>query len=439
MKKKFAVGVGIVSILTLGMLTVQASDNPHTVVFDGTTGSNLKTWYTLKASGRIEQVDGMLDGHRVTRNDNDKVDGGTARGLVGNAKDGYRVHGRIQEISLEKPGVASVFVDGRLFHTVVIDGTKNPGKGTDYVIQVAGKIRQVDDVIYGRKVTRNPDDKVRGSGAKGFAGRARDGYYVFGDIRAIALENPGAAAVFVDGKPYANTVKMGKIKKTGQIEKASSAGGISGGLGKYISARGRHLDPPGNSGACRSVYDVAGEVLERLEAAAKEVGCPIASAAASGSGAALDVEACIVGVNAVRDFQEYSTLAWNALVARNGWSNLGPRDLKIGDRVAGTIRGFGDRKFITVDFLGSDSIRLDLSEVRGRNETRVVVCKQDQRGTITELDNVVFNDDRSNRDRDENLNRTYRNMRNRQLIIFLNGLGKPDPGRQLKYVLETGS
>lgn len=433
MKKKFAVGTGIVSILTLGMLTVQAGDNSHTVVFDGTTGSNLKTWYTLKASGRIEQVDGMLDGHRVTRNDNDKVDGGAARGLVGDAKDGYRVYGDIEEISLEKPGVASVFVDGKPFHTVVIDGTKNPGKGTDYVIKVSGKIRQVDDIIYGRKVTRNPDDKVRGPGATGFAGRARDGYYVFGDIQAILLKNPEAAAVFVDGKPYTNFLPMG------QSTNAPAAAGTAGGPGGYISARGRHLDPPGKSGACESIYDVAGEVLENLEKAAKEVGCPIASAAASGSGASLDVQACIIGVNAVREFQEYSTKAWNALVARNGWSNVGPRRLRIGDRVAGTIQGFGDRKFITVNFLKSDAVRLDLSEVRGRNETRILVCKQDQRGTVTELDSVVFNEDRSSRNRDETLTRTYRNLRNRQLIIFLNGLGKPDPGRKMKYVLETRS
>jgi len=433
MRKQSLVGVGVLVVFTLGAPSVQGDNNAHTVVFDGTTGSKLKTWYTLKASGRIEQVDGMLDGHRVTRNDNDKVEGGTARGLVGDAKDGYRVYGQIQEVSLEKPGVASVFVDGKPFHTVVMDGTKNPGKGTDYVISVSGEIRQVDDVIYGRKVTSNPDDHVQGSGVKGFAGRARDGYYVFGDIRAIALKNPEAAAVFVDGKPYTNFVKMGQSKKT------SSAAGTPGGLGGYISARGRHLDPPGRSGACKSIYDVAGEVLESLEKAAKEVGCPIASAAASGSGASLDVQACIIGVNAVRDFQEYSTKAWNALVARNGWSNVGPRSLKIGDRVAGTIQGFGDRKFVTVEFLKSDSVRLDLSEVRGRNETRILVCKQDQLGTVTELDSVVFNEDRSSRNRDETLNRTYRNLRNRQLIIFLNGLGKPDPGRKMKYVLETRS
>lgn len=91
----------------------------QTVVFDGTAGPG-RTRYTLRASGRLEPVEGRLEGYAVTINPDDTLDGTgrAARGYVGDARDGYYVYGDIESITLAEPGAARVYVNGRLHSDV---------------------------------------------------------------------------------------------------------------------------------------------------------------------------------------------------------------------------------------------------------------------------------------------------------------------------------
>lgn len=57
--------------------------------------------------------------------------------LLPPVKNGCCAYGGIKEISREKPGITRVFVDGRPFRTVVIDGTKTRGESHKGLSQYA--------------------------------------------------------------------------------------------------------------------------------------------------------------------------------------------------------------------------------------------------------------------------------------------------------------
>jgi hypothetical protein len=119
----------------------------HTVVITSENASG-KTTYTVNASGDLAQVGGSLDGHSVSVNSPDQVSGATASGRVKSGTDGFKVTGTIQEIRLDNPDAATVYVDdgGPLgggaplqvyaSRRISVDGTADFGRaGTDVRFQ----------------------------------------------------------------------------------------------------------------------------------------------------------------------------------------------------------------------------------------------------------------------------------------------------------------
>jgi len=171
-----------------------------TVIIDG-SGRPGRTRYALGATGRVEQLAGNVDGFAATINDNDHVlDGKRATGIVGAAVDAYHVFGDLLYVELEEPGAATVYIDGQpVRHRVVIDGSSKSGR-TTYRILATGGLHKVGGKIDGFDATINPNDRIRRNEATGLVGSAIDGYYVFGPINRITLDDPGAADVYVDGQ-----------------------------------------------------------------------------------------------------------------------------------------------------------------------------------------------------------------------------------------------
>lgn len=167
----------------------------HTVVIDG-SGSGSSTDYTLRTTGPVEAVDGTLSGRRVSAEPGDSVSGPDAGGRVGDDADGYRVGGGIVSVGLEDPSAATVYVDGRPRHTVVIASGDVSG-GTTYEIRVDGEIEQVDGNVAGFDVSGG--DRVSEGGASGRVGAGDDGFVVYGEILSIDLDDPSGAHVYVDG------------------------------------------------------------------------------------------------------------------------------------------------------------------------------------------------------------------------------------------------
>ncbi|MYL23796.1 hypothetical protein GLV89_08325 [Halomonas alkaliantarctica] len=84
----------------------------HTVVISGTNTAE-GTDYILHGGGRLEQVEGELNGHSVSIQGNDNVSGNRAEGHVAGAKDGFMVFGPIPQVELNQSSNAIVYVDGK--------------------------------------------------------------------------------------------------------------------------------------------------------------------------------------------------------------------------------------------------------------------------------------------------------------------------------------
>lgn len=81
----------------------------HTIVVSGHGGTD----YRIHGGGRLEQVSGALDGHRVSKQKDDNVIGNRAEGHVGSGKDGFKVYGSVPEVKLDSPANAVLYIDGR--------------------------------------------------------------------------------------------------------------------------------------------------------------------------------------------------------------------------------------------------------------------------------------------------------------------------------------
>jgi len=169
----------------------------HTVVVTGEDISG-KTTYTVEASRALKQVEGTLEGFDVTKNPSDEIKGTTATGRVSSGADGFKVADDVEEITLDVPDAATVYVDGKEYHTIVISGDNTPGR-TTYTMKASDDLTQVSGSLDGHDgITIDPPDQVNGATASGRVSSGTDGFKVTGTIEEIRLDNPGAATVYVD-------------------------------------------------------------------------------------------------------------------------------------------------------------------------------------------------------------------------------------------------
>jgi len=207
-------------------------------------------------------------------------------------------------------------------------------------------------------------------------------------------------------------------------------------LDAYIDQTGQYLDDFKKAEGCKSAWELATEVRDVLEKATMEVGCPVLIA----QGMPMDVKSCLKATNTLQKFRRSAKKGWNSLVARNGWGTIGPRDLEIGgSSQSGTIVSVTDRKFVVLDYIPWDKVRVEVEEPSqgfGKLRTDMRICTQDQAGAITLRDQVDFNVTESNRNAADLYKKTFSGLANRQLIIVLNGTGYPATAK-FKYTLRT--
>lgn len=185
----------------------------QTVVIDGSDTSG-GTDYTLQGGGQIEAVSGQLEGHQVSIQSNDQVSGNSAQGHVGQGRDGYRVSGDLPRISLTSPVNADIYVNGRPYHAIIIDGSAASG-GTDYTLHAGDSLRQVSGQLNGHSVSIQSDDQVNGQTATGRVVAGKDGFISVGELPRISLKNPANADVSVNGLYYHTVVIDGSAASGG--------------------------------------------------------------------------------------------------------------------------------------------------------------------------------------------------------------------------------
>lgn len=84
---------------------------------------------------------------------------------------------------------------------VVIDASESSDP-TRYTIEVTGEIRTAEGDIAGFPVTINDEAAIDGEIATGRIESTVDAYYVYGEIRRIAVADPDVTEVWVDGERY---------------------------------------------------------------------------------------------------------------------------------------------------------------------------------------------------------------------------------------------
>ena len=170
----------------------------NAVVIDGSVSGG-GTGYTIEGAGQIKQVARKIGGKEVTIQANDNVSGNRAEGYVGQGRDGFLVAGEVPRITLEKPANAAILVNGEGYYTVVIDGSTANGS-TGYTIR-GGRIEQKSGSVGGHDISIQGNDQVSGNRAEGRVAGGKDGFVVYGARPDITLDNPGNAAVYVNGQP----------------------------------------------------------------------------------------------------------------------------------------------------------------------------------------------------------------------------------------------
>ncbi len=84
-------------------------------------------------------------------------------------------------------------------HTILVRGL---GQRVVYEIEVDGRLAPLNAEVGGHVAGLNPGDTIDGEWAHGFVRNGNDAYEVHGEIRRIALGEPGGALVLVDGERY---------------------------------------------------------------------------------------------------------------------------------------------------------------------------------------------------------------------------------------------
>lgn len=210
---------------------VQGSNASHTVVIDG-RGSPGTTGYAIKSSNSLNQVDGTVQGVSVTKDGNDSESRNAAKGYVGGGADGFRTTGAIPNVTLCSPDAASVSVDGKEYHGVVIDGRGGLSGNTSYTLEAGNTLDIEHGTVYGRDVSNDPNDNASGNRATGSVGSGADGYLMLGAVSELSLSNPFRATPYVDGREYHTVVVNGRnlsgstdytLENGGSLEQASGS------------------------------------------------------------------------------------------------------------------------------------------------------------------------------------------------------------------------
>lgn len=333
-------------------------------------------------------------------------------------------------------------------HIVLIDGAGGSGR-TRYTLIATDAVEKADGTFFGIQATINDNDLIEGRSASGVVGTAADAYYVFGDVQEITLEDSAAAEVYIDGALIAEftvdetgsepvTIRQPLEKEAESTQPES----VPDRLSEFVDTTHQYLNENIRAEGCQSIFELAEKVAAELADASTDVGCTVTANATrladpfAPAVQPIDVRSCLEDTGKIQEFSTKAASKWNELVARNGWATIGPRTFEIGDIKTGTIAGLGDRKWITMDYLAANAVKVELEKTGGRNETKVLICKQDQRGNIELLDEIRFNRE-GTRNAPQKWKQTYQEMRNRQLIIMLDGTNKPLPAPHFEYRMET--
>jgi hypothetical protein len=92
-------------------LIADGGELPHGIVIDSSEKGGPST-YEFSVSGPLMQIDGIVDGRRVSKNFGDNISDGVASGAVYDGADGFRFAGSIEWFWVENAENVDVYLNG---------------------------------------------------------------------------------------------------------------------------------------------------------------------------------------------------------------------------------------------------------------------------------------------------------------------------------------
>lgn len=196
----------------------------HTIKIHG--GGSSATSYSIRVDGSLRAVGSDLTGFYGGVEPGDRpasAPWNSVTGSVGGDADAFRVAGTIERITLSAPARDRVEVDGKTYHTLVVNGRRAPGSSSRYRFSVSGDLEplpagSVAGVDYGFNRART--DSVTGSTAAGAVSDRADGYWYTGEVTSWSTPGSSRAQVGIlqDGIKLREKFPDGATKGSATVE-----------------------------------------------------------------------------------------------------------------------------------------------------------------------------------------------------------------------------
>lgn len=335
----------------------------HSVVIDGSAQPG-RTRYTIRASGRIEAVDGQLDGFEVTRNANDEVLDGVATGIVGSASDGFHVYGDIDGISLDDPTAADVYIDGQPLPQFQL---------ATYSQQAHASLPEAQE---GDPCGSADCSEMT---TQWFLERVEFANEPSGDVQACG----GFATVFNPLWAQNRDLILGALNSTtsGPVCQALTIPATAYATNRQLREQNRVAGTP---------CETADDLREQLMTASQTGRVDRSLTCAGGFILGRVWENCSSNEGGLGNVPD-DLLSWyNNWLTDDGPASLGARAIEVGQDNTGTLLAPGNRRWFTPTVAQSNELSLRIDREDGNARTVARICKVDATNRFTFIDELSF-------------------------------------------------
>ncbi|HWP42960.1 MAG TPA: hypothetical protein VNO14_06985 [Blastocatellia bacterium] len=162
-----------------------------------------------------------------------------------------------------------------------------------------------------------------------------------------------------------------------------------------IIAINASAEPPVRAESCRSLAQVFSDIWKEWGRVIVATGCVAGAAVATGGAGVAASSECIRNASKYAQAAEAMIAFFNSAAA-NRWATIGPRRLEYGNTHQGTLVSTGGRVFITPAPLDKNSLTIKIKKLDGRARASVVICKINESGSQTKLEEFEFADGDAN-------------------------------------------
>lgn len=170
--------------------------------------------------------------------------------------------------------------------------------------------------------------------------------------------------------------------------------------------------------SCNSASTIVADLWNKYgETATKILGAGASIAMANPAG----VVSALAKAKKIAEATEKAVAFWNKM-AGNSWAKIGPRQIKLGEKVQGTLQSIGDRTFVTSSPFTCDKVRVSIAENDGKGKVEVTGCLFTGGSRKEEKINFTWNNTSSEKkDKSQYYSKEFSGVKGKYLSILLDG------------------